>query len=114
MTLDTRTSAILVAVIAAALAFAFFIGRCTTPPSPHPVDDLGIDAGPGERAIAARLDAAAQRAEEELAEIEREHAADIAAFDDAQRAKYDALRHEGPEAVSDFLADFNRRVRGSR
>ena len=91
MTLDTRTSAILVAVIAAALAFAFFIGRCTTPPSPHPVDDLGIDAGPGERAIAARLDAAAQRAEEELAEIEREHAADIAAFDDAQERLMEIL-----------------------
>ena len=112
MTLDTRTAAILVAVIAAALALAFFVGKGCAPPSPQPVDDVGIDAGPGESAIAASLDAAAHRADEELAAIEREHAADIAAFDDAQRAKYDALRHEGPEAVSDFLADFNRRVRG--
>lgn len=89
---------------------AYFAGRGCGP-SPQPVENLGIDAGPGEALIAARLDGAVRRAEEELARIEREHADDLAAFDESQREKYDALRTEGPDAVSEYLAAFNRRLR---
>jgi len=92
------------------VVLAYFIGKGCSP-SPQPVDDLGIDAGPGEAEIAARLDGATQHAAEELARIEREHADELAAFDESQREKYETLREEGPEAVSDFLAAFNRRFR---
>jgi hypothetical protein len=99
-----------VAVLVLAVVIAFFIGRGCTPPSPLPIV-TDIDAGPGERAIADRLDAATQHARAELARIEREHAAEIAAFDAAQRLKYEAAREGGPEAADAFIRDFNRRLR---
>lgn len=100
-----------IGVLVLAVVLAFYVGRGC---SPHPVDnpvDIGIDAGPGEAEIAARLDGAVVHHDEEIARIEREHAADLAAFDERQRQKYDELRESGPEAVSSFLADFNRRFR---
>jgi hypothetical protein len=98
------TAAILFIVV------AFYIGRgCEQ--APQPVDDLGIDAGPGEAAILADLDAALRHAEVELARIEREHAADIAAFEAGQEAKYEEIRSHGPEVVAAWFTDFNRRLR---
>lgn len=88
----------------------FYIGKGCAP-APIPVEPIGIDAGPGEVEIAARLDAAVQHAEAELARIESEHAAELAAFDAAQRLKYDAVREGGPEAADAFIRDFNRRLR---
>lgn len=98
------------AVLLLAVVLAFYAGRGCTP-SPEPLPPSGIDAGPGESEIAARLDAAVHHAAEELARIEREHAEEIAAFDDAQREKYETVREGGPEAVDAFIRDFNRRLR---
>lgn len=99
-----------IGVLVLAVVLAFYVGRGCSTVSPQPVD-IGIDAGPGEAEIAARLDGAVVHHDEEIARIEREHAADLAAFDERQREKYDELRESGPEAVSSFLADFNRRFR---
>lgn len=99
-----------VAVLVLAVVLAFFVGRGCTP-EPEPPILIDIDAGPGEREIAARLDAAVQHAQAELDRIEREHAAEIAAFDEAQRRKYEAVREGGPEAADAFIRDFNRRLR---
>jgi hypothetical protein len=97
------------ALLVLAVVLAFYVGRGCSP-TPEPLPPSGIDAGPGEREIAARLDAAVQHAAEELARIEREHAEEIAAFDEAQRAKYDEIRDD-PEAADAFIRDFNRRLR---
>ncbi len=92
------------------VVLSFFIGRgCER--SPQPVDELGIDAGPGEAEIAARLDGSLQAAEVELRRIEEQHAADIAAFEALQREKYEEMRAEGPEALAHWFSDFNRRLR---
>lgn len=80
---------------------------CSKPPPPV----IGIDAGPGEAVIAAQLDGAVQHAAAELARIEREHAAELASFNELQRQKYDAVREGGPEAADAFIRDFNRRLR---
>lgn len=113
MKLDGKDASFIVAGVALLIlvaVLAWYGGRgCST--SPHPVDEMGIDAGPGDLAIDQALDAAARHADEELARIEREHTADLAAFDEAQRVKYEDVREGGPEAVSSFLADFNRRFR---
>ena len=69
----------------------------------YPTDAAGI--------LLCESDGTPEEVEEEIARIEREHAADLAAFDERQREKYDELRESGPEAVSSFLADFNRRFR---
>lgn len=89
---------------------AFYVGRGCSP-SPQPVEDLGIDAGPGEAEIGARLDAALREAEEEIRRIEVEHEADIAAFEANQRDKFETVRAEGPEALARWFSDFNRRLR---
>lgn len=99
-----------IALLVLAVVLAFYVGRGCAP-EPEPLPPSGIDAGPGEAEIAARLDAAVQHAEAELARIEREHAEEIAAFDDAQREKYETVREGGPEAVDAFIRDFNRRLR---
>jgi hypothetical protein len=89
---------------------AFFVGRGCTPP-PQPVDDLGIDAGPGEAIIAATLDGALRHRDEEIARIAREHAADIARFEGEQAHKYEEIAAQGPEALAGWFTDFNRRLR---
>lgn len=97
------------ALLLLVVVFAFYGGRGCAP-TPEPLPPSGIDAGPGEREIAARLDAAVQHAAEELARIERKHAEEIAEFDEVQRRKYDTIR-EDPEAADAFIRDFNRRLR---
>lgn len=97
-------------VLIAVIIVAFSVGRGCGGSEPVEVPDTSIDAGPGERAIADRLDAALQEADRRIAEIEREHAADLERFNEAQREKYEHLRRD-PEAASEFIRQFNRRLR---
>jgi len=89
------------------LVLAFFVGRGCAP-TPQPVESLEIDAEAGEAAIAGTLDEAARAHDEELARVELERAATIASFSMEQRAKYDAIRQQGEDAVSDYIVTFNR------
>jgi len=92
------------------VVLAYYVGRGCSP-APLPIESTDIDAGPGDREIATRLDAAVHHAVVELARIEREHATSIAEFNELQREKYDAIR-EDPGAADAFIRDFNRSLRG--
>lgn len=117
MTSRERNAAILLGVILTLVGIiAFVAGRSCAPPGPAPLQPEGIDAGPGERAIADRLDASLREAEERLTRIEEKFEEDIAAFDRQQRQEYDRLLEDGDvDEVAEFLRDWNmRRMRPER
>lgn len=110
----SRTQAILFGVAALFLVIVAFVGGrgfgCA-PSEPPPVA-LGIDAGPGEAEIEARLDAALVAGTARIEEIEEKFEEDMAAFDEHQREEYERLRGgEDLEAAAIFLSNWNRRRR---
>lgn len=92
------------------VAVAFGLGRCSAPDPVEPVIVPEVDAGPGEAAIAARLDAAVQREDERLAALEREHAAEVDALADAERREYEARRAQGRTALAAWFKERTRRL----
>lgn len=117
MTSRERNAAILIGVILLLVSIvAFVAGRSCASPAPAPLHPEGIDAGPGEQEIAARLDASLREAEERLAQIERKFDEDIAAFDRQQQEEYDRLLEGGDvDDIAEFLRDWNtRRMRPER
>lgn len=111
MTLS-RTQMILLGVAALLVAVVFFLaGRGCTPPTFEPIV-LGIDAGPGEAEVNARLDAALVAGAARIEEIEVKFEEDMAAFDAAQRAEYERLRGgDDLEATARMLSEWARRRR---
>ena len=114
--MSDRTRRILVGVAVLIFAVAVFAGgfhcsRVVNPPTPQPV---GIDAGPGLEEIA-ELEREAQReADAELERIEAKRREDLDALDEAHRAEYERVRARGPDAVLDWLNDFDRERFGDR
>ncbi len=112
-----RDRLIVIASVAGVVLIALFLGLssrgcgCTNEPTPVV---LGIDAGPGEAEIEARLDAALVAGTARIEEIEEKFEEDMAAFDAAQREEYERLRGgEDLEAAAIFLSNWNRRRRDS-
>lgn len=69
----------------------------------------GIDAGPGEAEISARLDAEVQAGRARIEQIEEKFEDDMAAFDAQQRREYEQLRGgDDLEAAARFLSDWAR------
>jgi hypothetical protein len=85
--------AIAVAIVVV-VSMAFGLGRCSAPESLDPVLTPDVDAGPGEAELAARLDAAVRAEDERLAHLEEEHAAEVAAFTETDRAEYEERRRD--------------------
>jgi len=110
----SRNQAILIGVALVLLIVAAFAGGkgcsgCTHEPDPIV---LGIDAGPGEAEINARLDGALQAGEAHIVMIEEKFEEDMAAFDAAQRAEYERLRGgDDLEATARMLSEWSRRRR---
>jgi len=113
----SKTQMISFAVAAVLIAVVFFVaGRGCSPPGETVVvvERTGIDAGPGERVIEERLDAALRAGALRIEEIEEKFEGDIAAFDAEQRAEYERVRGSGDlEATARHLSEWNRRRRGS-
>lgn len=87
-------------------------GGCQPAGPPAPV--VGIDAGPGEDEIAARLDAALVAGSLRIEEIEEKFEDDMAAFDANQREEYERLRGgDDLDAAARYLSEWNRRRRTS-
>jgi hypothetical protein len=111
----SRTQAILLGVAALVLAIAMFYGgtRCAGPTII--VDTgvvVGIDAGPGEDEINARLDAALVDGRTRIEEIEEKFEEDMAAFDEHQREEYERLRGgDDLDAAARYLSEWNHRRR---
>lgn len=114
----SRTQAILLGVAALLLVIVAFVGgrgfTCSgCDPEPRPIV-LGIDAGPGEAEINARLDGALVAGEAHIEQIEEKFEEDMAAFDAAQREEYERLRGgDDLEAAARYLSDWNRRRRAT-
>lgn len=112
----SRNQAIAFGVAAVLVAIVFFVGGhgfsgCGCSREPAPVV-LGIDAGPGEDEINARLDASLVAAEAHIEMIEDKFEEDMAAFDAAQRAEYERLRGgDDLESAARYLSEWNRRRR---
>lgn len=102
------------AVVLALLVLSFAGGRgcsgcsgCESDPEPIVT---GIDAGPGEDEIGARLDAALVEGTIRIEAIEEKFEDDMAAFDARQRAEYERLREgDDLEAAARYLSEWNRR-----
>jgi hypothetical protein len=91
------------------VAVAFLAGRCSSPDVVPPiVPEPDVDAGPGEREIADRLDAAVQAEVERLERLEVEHAAEVAALTEAERAEYEATRARGRGALASWFKERSR------
>lgn len=108
----------LVAVAVALLLFllvALAVRGCSGGSNVVVISNGGIDAGPGEALIAARLDAEVRAAEAQMLRIEQKFDADLAAFDAQQREEYARLRDgDDLEAAAQFLSDWSRTRRGAR
>lgn len=110
----SRNQAILLGVALVLLIVAAFAGGkgcsgCT--PEPEPIV-LGIDAGPGEAEINARLDGALQAGEAHIEMIEEKFEEDMAAFDERQREEYERLRGgDDLDEAARYLSEWNRRRR---
>lgn len=108
----SRTQGILLGVAALLLAIAMFYGgtRCAGPTAVvDPGVVIGIDAGPGEDEISARLDAALVDGRARIEEIEEKFEDDMAAFDARQREEYERLRGgDDLDAAARYLSEWNR------
>jgi hypothetical protein len=113
----SRTQAILLGVAALLIAIVAFVGgrgfNCGCTPEPDPIV-TGIDAGPGEDEINARLDAALAAGATTIVEIEEKFVDDLAAFDAAQREEYDRLRGgDDLESAAAYLSAWSRNRHGA-
>jgi hypothetical protein len=70
----------------------------------------GIDAGPGDHAIAARLDADVQAEEARIRELEVEHQREIAAMGAQEQADYQAARARGRDALAIWFKERTARL----
>lgn len=110
--MSTKTRWILLGIAAAILICVAFCAGTYCGDSIVEEPRRGIDAGPGERKVDEQVDAATQRAEEEIEEIEEEHKDAIESFNGKQRAEYEQVKSQGPDEVADWLTKFNRDLRG--
>lgn len=104
---DKKAYIVLGLGLALVAVVAFVAGRSCDGDVVPVVDPGGIDAGPGEREIAERLDGALRDLDEQLANIERKHQEDLEAFDEAQRREYERVREMSPDEVARWLNEWN-------
>ena len=98
---------ILAAVIVAVLLVAVLV---TTVPDCHRWEEIetGIDAGPGLAEIDRQEHETEADALRRLEAIERERRATLDRLEAEQRREYEEVRERGPDAVLDWLRDFDK------
>lgn len=111
----TRTQGILLGIAATLLVIvAFVAGRgCTPGPIVDPLP-IGIDAGPGEDEINARLDGAIQGERARFEAIEQKFEEDVAAFDAQQREEYERVSRADLDEAARMLSQWNQERRRRR
>lgn len=111
---DTLRIRLIAAAFLVAALVAFVLGLVVMrgcSPAPVIVPEPGIDAGPGEEAIAVALDAALQAEEEEIRALEAAHRDELDRFDEHQREEYERVRSGGRAEVARWLSSFNHTLK---
>lgn len=104
---------IIVIAFVAITVLAFFLGRgCAPKPVilkevPIDVDTSQVDTEANEQ-----LTKAEKEAERKIQELEKEHRKDLEKFTKDQELEYNQIREKGPDAVVDWLRDFNETLKG--
>jgi hypothetical protein len=107
--MDKRTALVAIVVcFVLVVAAAFGIGRCTAPTPPAPIVVEDPDAGAADEAFASGLDASVQTERARLEALEREHADEVAALRDAERAEYEARRAQGRDSLARWFKERTR------
>lgn len=90
------------------VVLAFGLGRCTAP-EPVEIDPSeDVDGGAALARYDERMDAAVRAEDERLEAVEREHAAEVAAFTEAERRAYEETRGRGRMALAAWFKDRSR------
>ena len=76
------------------------------------VQPVGIDAGPGDRVIAAELDASLRREDERMAALLAEHEREIAEIHGRETAEFERVRSEGRDALAVWFKERTLRLLG--
>lgn len=98
------------AMIAGAVVGAKGCGRGCCGGGPVQILPEGIDAGPGDREIASRLDGAVQAEEARIRDLEAAHAREIAAMQDAERREFEAARARGRDQLAVWFKERTARI----
>lgn len=108
----TKRGKIIAGVIAAALFVAAALaggihcgGGCDSGPT---VIDPGVDAGEKMRELDSKELEAREEAEKKIREIEDKRRDELDDFTEEQRDEYEKVRDKGPDAVTEWLRDFDR------
>lgn len=108
--MSDRTRWILVGVAVLIAVVAVFAGgvQCSRSCAPASMIETGIDAGPGLEVIADRERAEVEEAQAKIERIETRRREQLDALTESQREEYEEVRARGPDAVVDWLNDFDR------
>lgn len=105
----------LIAVIACTVVAvsAFLLGRGCAP-GPVILEEVPTDVDTSEVDTEAerQLLEADQEAERKIQELEQEHQKDLEKFTADQELEYNQIRKEGPDAVVNWLREFNENLKG--
>lgn len=101
----------LVCAVGLGLIFGVLARDCACSKPWAPIS-AGIDAGPGDRAIAGELDASLQREDQHIRELEAQHAQAIAALSEQEQREYEAVRARGRDALARWLKERTARLLG--
>ncbi len=106
---------IVLGIVVLVLVVFLFARGCTSGGHVTFLTEGGIDAGPGEAVIAARLDGEVRAGEARIEMIEHKFDRDLDAFDAQQRADYERLRGgDDLDAAARMLSDWNRERRARK
>jgi Skp family chaperone for outer membrane proteins len=96
------------ALIAVVVVGAFLSGRGCSTVAVVEKPDTNVDTSEVDKKVDDKIEAEEKKTEAKIEKLEAEHADDIKEFDDGQRREFEAVKQKGPEAVADWLTDFNQ------
>lgn len=96
------------AAIGLVLAAVFFWGRSCAETTVVVEPDTTVDTSEVDEASKEAERIAREESEKMIENLEAAHAEDLQEFDEEQKKEYEEVRKQGPDAVADWLTDFNR------
>lgn len=94
--------------IALVLALVFYLGRSCAPTTVIEEPNTTIDTREVDKATHEAEKLAREQSEKMIENLEETHSEDLEKFDEQQKREYEEVRKQGPNAVADWLTEFNR------